>query len=357
MANGISINQRKKADGSVAWDLRVRKKGQTYFETFFTKTTASKAGSRIAAEMDAGTFVPKSEVAQTITLAQALDKFIDELPTKTETQQTYKSDRLSHANMIKKHSFADLPLPKIEKRHVREFREKRTKEVKPNTVENNLNTISKIFSYANEEWDMKLDNPVKGLKKKLDLPAPRERRLVEGEEEIILQEARAKIQYPWFSPLAEFLINSGMRLGEVTQIAPEEVDLEKRLVYLRVTKSKNPRWAPITAQGKKVLEEFKPHWGKERVFQVSSNYASSIWSLFQKDLYKRNLIKEPLHFHDLRHEGISRLFEMQNEREEFILNVAHIVRITGHKDLNTLVNVYANFSSDKVVTAMKSGGY
>lgn len=39
------------------------------------------------------------------------------------------------------------------------------------------------------------------------------------------------------------------------------------------------------------------------------------------------------------------------------MTVAHIRLITGLKDINTLVNTYANFTAEVVVEAMQAGGY
>jgi len=356
MANGVSIKSRKKQGGKTVWGLRVRRKGQFYSDTFLTKTTAVKVGTRIAAQMDEGTYVPKGIISDQITLKEALNAYIDELPVETERQRTYKGDKSSHATQINKFKFAKLPLGLIRKSHLREFRNKRIKECSANTVRNNLNTISKVFSHAISEWDVPVSNPVRELKKP-EKPAPRDRRLDEGEETIILNEALKLKKHPWFAPLIEFLLCTGMRLGEVSHIAPNDVSLATREVYLRKTKTNYPRSVPLTKRAKEVLETFQPYWGKERVFQVTSNTASSTWLTFKTDLLEKGLIKEDLHLHDLRHEGISRLFEMKNRYKEPLLTVAHIRLITGHKDVNTLVNNYVKLTAEGVVEAMEAGGY
>ncbi len=146
MANGISVKSRKKQGGETVWGLRVRRKGQYHSETFLTKTNAVKAGNRIAAQMDEGTFVRKGAISDQISLSKALDRFVDELPTDTERQRTYKSDKKHQASVIKKFKFSKLPLTAIRKSHVREFRDARNIERGANTVRNNLNTISKAFA-------------------------------------------------------------------------------------------------------------------------------------------------------------------------------------------------------------------
>ena len=356
MANGVSIKQRKKKGGETVWGLRVRRKGHFHSDTFLTKTAAVKAGNKIAAQMDDGTYVPKGAISDQITLAQALDKFLDELPIETERQRTYKGDKNSHATQIKKFKFAKLPLTLIRKSHIREFREERRKSCSANTVHNNMNTISKVFSHAISEWDIPTSNPVTGVNK-LPKSEPRKRRLEEGEEVLILKEARKRTSQPWFAPLVEFLLATGMRLGEVSHISPDQVFLEKRQVFLEKTKTNYPREVPLPERAKTVLQDFKPLWGEKRVFHVSSNTASSVWLEFKTDLLEKGLLKKDLHLHDLRHEGISTLFEMKNTHSQPLLTVAHIRLITGHKDINTLVNVYANVTAGVVVEAMEAGGY
>ncbi len=219
-----------------------------------------------------------------------------------------------------------------------------------------MNTISKVFSHAISEWDIPTTNPVTGVNK-LPKSTPRNRRLEEGEEDLILKEAHKRTNQPWLAPLIEFLLATGMRLGEVSHISPDQVFLEKKQVYLENTKTNFPRHVPLPERAKSILQEFKPHWGKERVFHVTSNTASSTWLAFKSDLLEKGLLKKDLHLHDLRHEGISNLFEMKNNHGAPLLTVAHIRLITGHRDVNTLVNVYANFTAEVVVEAMEAGGY
>ncbi len=356
MANGITIKSRKKKGGETVWGLRVRRKQQYWSDTFLTKTAATKAGNRIASQMDEGTFVPPNAISNQVTLFDALDRFLEELPMDTERQRTYKSDKKSHATQIKKFKFAKLPLTLIKKSHIRDFREKRKKTCSVSTVHNNMNTISKVFSHAISEWDIPTTNPVTGVNK-LPKSTPRNRRLEEGEEVLILKEAHKRNNQPWLAPLIEFLLATGMRLGEVSHISPDQVFLEKRQVFLEKAKTNYPRHVPLPERAKSILEKFKPHWGKERVFHVTSNSASSAWLAFKTDLLEKGLLKKDLHLHDLRHEGISKLFEMKNKGGEPLLTVAHIRLITGHKDINTLVNVYANFPAEVVVEAMEAGGY
>jgi hypothetical protein len=108
MANGISVKSRKKQGGETVLGLRVRRKGQYHSETFLTKTNAVKVGNKIAAQMDEGTFVPKGAISDQISLSKALDRFVDELPTDTERQRTYKSDKKSHTALIRQFKFSRL---------------------------------------------------------------------------------------------------------------------------------------------------------------------------------------------------------------------------------------------------------
>ena len=48
-----------------------------------------------------------------------------------------------------------------------------------------------------------------------------------------------------------------------------------------------------------------------------------------------------LHFHDLRHEALSCYLERG-------LPIQDVQVISGHKDINTLMNVYANLSAENI---------
>ena len=63
-----------------------------------------------------------------------------------------------------------------------------------------------------------------------------------------------------------------------------------------------------------------------------------------------------LTMHDLRHESLSRLFEINNSKGEGALSLADIINISGHKDVKTLLDTYVKVDPLKTVEKLKAVG-
>ena len=127
---------------------------------------------------------------------------------------------------------------------------------------------------------------------------------------------------------------------------------DKKLVYLNDPKNNNPRWVPLTKGAWQALEDFKPYWGKKTIFSSTSPQMSKCFAQFRDNLLLNNIIEEHFTLHDLRHESLSRLFEMYDHATgQGILNLADILLISGHLDVRTLLEKYVKI--DPLDTARK----
>ena len=73
-----------------------------------------------------------------------------------------------------------------------------------------------------------------------------------------------------------------------------------------------------------------------------------------KTAFDRACVKagiKDLQFRDTRHEAISRFVRVQK------LPVEHVAKITGHKKIETLLNVYYNPTADELYNAMYGDKY
>jgi integrase len=125
-----------------------------------------------------------------------------------------------------------------------------------------------------------------------------------------------------------------MRRGELLKIKWADLDLEERTLQLYDTKNGEDRKVPLTVAATRVLEE----WGStsERIFPVTNVAVRQAWDRLVKRAGITNL-----HFHDLRHEAISRFFEMG-------LSVPEVALISGHKDPRMLFR-YTHLRAEDVV--------
>ena len=97
-----------------------------------------------------------------------------------------------------------------------------------------------------------------------------------------------------------------------------DVDLAGRTVHLPTTKNGWPRTVPLSSRAAALLKAI-PREG-DVVFDVSGNAVRLAW-----ERLRRRAGISGLRFHDLRHEAVSRFFEMG-------LNVPEVALISGHRD-------------------------
>jgi integrase len=127
-------------------------------------------------------------------------------------------------------------------------------------------------------------------------------------------------------PLIILAIETAMRRGEMLDLQWQHVDLVRCVAHLPLTKNGDSRDIPLSRRAIAILKGLKADKGRdaERVFPVTGN---SIRLAFEH-LRVRAGMKD-FHFHDLRHEGITRLFERG-------LNIVEVSAISGHRELKML---------------------
>lgn len=97
-----------------------------------------------------------------------------------------------------------------------------------------------------------------------------------------------------------------------------------------------PRQVPLTRHAARLL---KPVAHLERCFTISS---ASLDVLFRKT--RDRLMIDDLHFHDSRAEALTRLSRK--------VDVMTLAKISGHKDLRMLQNVYYRESSEEIAARL-----
>jgi integrase len=188
--------------------------------------------------------------------------------------------------------------------------------VSGSTVRRELGLLLHALKIARVEWHL----PVPELRPITKPPEnnPRERRLADDEIGALddaLRQCRNKVVRPAFL----FALATGMRRGEVLSLRWGNVDYEARTAFLPITKNGRPRSVPLSPQALAVLQRL-PRTDAEIVFPISANSLRLAW-----DRVKRRAGVHDLHFHDLRHEAISRFFEQG-------LSVPEVSLISGHRD-------------------------
>jgi len=148
----------------------------------------------------------------------------------------------------------------------------------------------------------------------------------------------------------ELALETSMRLSEIYTLTADQVQLEKRTIYLERTKNGDSRQVPLStvavAKLRHYLETFaEPLQAGERLFpwwngRPESKRRTTALLSGQFGRIFRAANCDDLRFHDLRHEATCRLFE----RTE--LPPIMIAKITGHKDMKMLSRYLSLRGSD-----------
>lgn len=157
------------------------------------------------------------------------------------------------------------------------------------------------------------------------------------EKEFQKQSLNSRQKIP-MSDISEFAKETAARRGEICseQICWRNWNAENRT--LTITDRKNPmRGQKITSTfelSPKAIEIImRQPRGKDSdpIFPYKADSVSAAW---QRTMKKLGI--EDLHFHDLRAEALCRLYEAN-------WNLPAISKVSGHRDLNTLNNIYLRF--------------
>lgn len=213
------------------------------------------------------------------------------------------------------------------------------KTLSPGTVKHELMLLSNLFTIAATEWGMQnLENPVAKVRKP-KTPPGRTRRLRPEEEKKLM---RALDRHPnkELKAIVRLALETGGRQGELLSLSWENISFRKRVAHLESTKNGEQRDIPLSRQALVALESLTspaPKHGK--VFSYTNTGVKSAWRSITK-----SLCIEDLHFHDLRHEAISRLFEKG-------LDAIEVATISGHKSMQMLKR-YTHLSAYKLVAKL-----
>jgi integrase len=141
--------------------------------------------------------------------------------------------------------------------------------------------------------------------------------------------------------VVRFALETAMRRGELAGMTWDMVDLKKRTVTLPETKNGQKRIVPLSSVAATIL---KDRLSTRRIDgEVWNIGLDAISQDFAKACHKAGI--SDLHFHDLRHEATSRLFEKGFDTME-------VRTITGHKTLQMLAR-YTHLRAEDLVERLK----
>jgi len=318
------------------WQAIVRRSGRpTCSRTFHLKSDASEWARATEVSYDRQTFNHFVPNHHKFKIRYIFEKYRDEIVPKKRGAAEVETYII---NAILKNSFVDTNLEHAYSCVFAAYRDKRREKVKAATVNRELGLMSHAFNVAIKEWGISISsNPLLNVTRLKNLGS-RNRRLV-GEEFTNLIAASADCRNIFVRPAIELAIETGMRRGELLDMNWDNINLPKRLAYVAKSKNGYSRTIPLTSRAIEVLSGLN-RTSEIKVIPITTNSLKLAWVR----LRKRASI-EDLHFHDLRHEAISRFFEMG-------LRVPEVALISGHKDYRMLAR-YTHLRAEDVVKKLR----
>lgn len=208
----------------------------------------------------------------------------------------------------------------------------------PSTRGNYLSHLASVFTVARPMWKYPLDrqamDDAQVVLRKLGIIAKsdeRDRRPTLAELDRLMEHfgkirARRPLSIP-MQKIVAFAIFSTRRQDEIARIAWK--DLEAGRVMVRDMKHPgdkmgNDTWCDLVPEAEQVIQSLT-RGAAEAIFAPASSDAIS--AAFTRACQFLKI--DDLHFHDLRHDGISRLFEMG-------WNIPHVAAVSGHRSWQSL---------------------
>jgi integrase len=259
---------------------------------------------------------------------------------------------------------------------------KRESHLSPSTIRHHVGALARCFDWAERKGiSAFIPNPLRKLPQRYaayteadsspllalgkDVPqdVERDRRLSPDEEKRIRnvlagekpEDRQRPLELKWQGALEclfDLAIESAMRMREMYSVSFDQIDFERRTIFLEKTKNGDKRQVPMTTVAQEVILRYLqqiergergmtgfrrekgllfPWWDGD---PVSFSATTSLLSRQFSRVFDAAKCKD-LRFHDLRHEATSRFFERTK------LSDIQISKITGHKEPRVLRR-YAN---------------
>ncbi|KUM04204.1 site-specific integrase [Chromobacterium subtsugae] len=334
-----TITKYRKKNGELSYSatVRVKQGGKVVFSASrsFPKESLAKDWAKRTEIAAAAPGFIEQQAAAGITLGEILARYRDEME---------RSERLGRSKgytlqSLLRTSLADSPPAEIETEDYLDYgRSRQAEGVSPATIFQDFSAIQTALTHAKTSWRMPIDTTrleaalaqlrsagIVGKSRQRDR-RPTEDELLKMLEWLASRQAHQNGHIP-HCDIVRFAIATCMRLSEIGRICWADVDEQKRLVLVRERKDPsnkytNDQWLPLLGVAWDILQA-QPRID-ERVFPYNMQSVSAAWERGCKALGINNL-----RFHDLRHHGVSILFEQG-------LAIQEVAMVSGHKTWTNL---------------------
>jgi integrase len=325
---------------SGSWRAQVRRKGRSISETFVRYEDAKRWAIHAESQIDRGETPSTSRIAKAKTFRDLIDLHIADMK---EVGKAPGRSKTATLEMLKR-QLGRLYLGELDRERIVKFGRARAAEgAGPVTLAMDIGVIKLVVEHAAAVHgiDVKVEpiDLARYALKRLGLVGKsneRDRRPTEDElEKLFAHWDGNERQLIPMTRIVKFAIATAMRQEEICRITWGDLNARTKMQMIRDRKDPrqkkgNDQRIPLLAvsgyDAMALIEEQRSIRGNhdDRIFPYNHKSISTRFTRTCQDL---NI--EDLHFHDLRHEGTSRLFEAG-------FAIQQVALVTGHKDWKML---------------------
>ena len=297
-----------------SYHAQIRIKGwQSFTKTFPNKKLANQWIKKIEAQISVST--PRSKDQEALSLSDACARYISEI---SSTHKGYAAES-ARLRFLARGPLGSTDLKYLSQGQIHDYFSRRASKVAEGTLRREFLLLRRLLSIAITSWKLAVAvNPMTELSVPKDSPH-RERRVTANEWASILNIA-SNLRNPLPKAVIEFAYETGMRRSEILKLRWD--DVHNQTCNIRDSKNGLGRIIPLSKTAIAIIKELEAC--SENIFPISQNAIRLSW---ERIMAKTRI--ENLRFHDLRHEAISRFFELG-------MTIAEVRSISGHKDVRQL---------------------
>lgn len=327
-----SIYARPRRDGSMAYraEVVIRKDGKRhkFAQTFDTEASAERWIKRKEKQMRAPGAID-AVAKPSGPLADIIDRY-------TADHTGIGKTKAQVLRAIKDDEIAEMDCARIASEDVVSFARRLSATRKPQTVLNYLSHLSAVFAIARPAYGYPLDyqamKDAMTVCKRIGLTeksGKRDRRPTVSEMNRLMDHFEDRSKRRNAIPMhviCAFALFSTRRQDEICRIARADLEPEHHRVLVRDMKNPgekkgNDVWCELPPEALAIIDA---HGADNRLFPYRSDTVSTAFTRACQILGIKDL-----HFHDLRHEGVSRLFEMGR-------TIPQVASVSGHRSWQSL---------------------
>ena len=331
-----TIVARRRKDGSTGYTAQIvrKKSGRIVHrenETFDRRQAAAAWLKRRETELSEPGAIERAKVPDA-SLAAAIDRY------SAETRKVIGKTKAQVLASIKQYEIADMDCGEVRSEHIVSFAsELLAGGRQPSTVGNYISHLAAIFAIARPAWGYRLDETqmkdAQAVLRKMGIIGKshsRDRRPTLAELDLLMNHfvdrSKRDPNAALMHRVIAFAIFSTRRQEEITRQQMADVDIEHSRLLVRDMKHPgekvgNDCWCELPNEALQIIKAMNQ---KDRIFPYKTDTISSAFTRACQILGV-----EDLHFHDLRHDGISRLFEMGK-------TIPQAASVSGHKSWQSL---------------------